>query len=101
MGGVNYEKYYEQWKESYQIQKRGNKFIVYKFSRKNWDLLPKYDSRDEAEKEIRRLIAIQHLGLVAGEFMDKLIEDYKNILTDQQVVEELEEQVEMYKKPVE
>jgi len=38
--------------------------------------------------------------LVAGEFMDKLIEEYKNILTDQEVVGELEEQVEMYKKPV-
>jgi hypothetical protein len=99
MAGVNYERYYEQWKEVYQIQKRGNKFIVFKANRKNWDLLPKYTSRDEADKEIRRLIAIQHLGSVAGEFMDKLIKDYENILTDQEVLAELVEQVEMYKKP--
>ncbi len=99
MAVVNFEKYYEQWKDIYQIQKGGDKFIVYKFNRKNWDLLTKYNSRDEAENDIRRLIAIQHLVLVAGEFMDKLVEDYKTILTNQEVVEELEEQLELYKKP--
>jgi hypothetical protein len=42
---------------------------------------------------------MQHLGSVAGEFIDKLIKEYENILTDQEIITELVEQVEMYKTP--
>ena len=35
MAGVNYEKYYEQRRETYQIQERVDKFIVRKFNTSN------------------------------------------------------------------